>query len=238
MTTKRAEAAESQLAALRAAVEPIARREHERAVGANALFSVEHWKHNAGPEHPHEPDDDSYIAFENCKHPLCASVRSADPRQVEPVRMQAETEQSTLRQQLADMRKAFEESSTDEERHLRAQFAEAQQEAADWRQSFEAANHHVGLLQADVDRLDAQLDVLKPGGTLAWKSNYEVLKANTDRVVADLRAQLAAATQALDVLWQWASEGRTHLDSDPVPDGLGQQVLAALQGVPDPAGEP
>jgi hypothetical protein len=87
--TKRAEAAESQLAALRAALEPIARREHERAVGASALFSVEHWKHNAGQEHPHEPDDDSFIAFENCKHPLCASVRSADPRQVEPVRIGA-----------------------------------------------------------------------------------------------------------------------------------------------------
>lgn len=82
--TKRAEAAESQLAALRAA----ARHEHERAVGANAMFSVEHWKHNAGQDHPHEPDDDSFIAFENCRHPLCASVRSIRAT-VEPVRIGA-----------------------------------------------------------------------------------------------------------------------------------------------------
>lgn len=69
----------SVLSALRQRLEPVARREHYQAVGASALFSVEHWKHNAGPEWPHEPDDDSFTAFENCKHPLCAAVRPDDP---------------------------------------------------------------------------------------------------------------------------------------------------------------
>jgi hypothetical protein len=61
---------------LRTALEPLARKEHDRAVHANALFSVEHWKHNAGPDWPHEPDDDSFAAFENCKHPICALAAS------------------------------------------------------------------------------------------------------------------------------------------------------------------
>lgn len=45
-------------------------------------------------------------------------------------------------------------------------------------------------------------------------------------------AQLLAASPdlkaALTDLWLWASERRTHVDTDPVPDGLGAQVLAAL----------
>lgn len=57
------------------------RKVHEDAVNANAMFSVEHWKHNAGPEWPHMPDDDSYLFFENCKHPDCVLVLAApDPR--------------------------------------------------------------------------------------------------------------------------------------------------------------
>jgi K+-sensing histidine kinase KdpD len=61
---------------LRTALEPLARKEHDRAIRANALFSVEHWKHNAGPDWPEKPDDDSFAAFENCKHPLCALAAS------------------------------------------------------------------------------------------------------------------------------------------------------------------
>lgn len=38
--------------------------------------------------------------------------------------------------------------------------------------------------------------------------------------------------EALNDLWIWASEQRTHLDTDPVPDGLGAKVLAALGDVP------
>ena len=64
----------------------------------------------------------------------------------------------------------------------------------------------------------------------AAQDRWQTAEAERDT----LRQQLAEAQQALDVLWQWASEGRNHLDSDPVPDGLGQQVIAALQGVPDP----
>jgi regulator of replication initiation timing len=69
-------ASEQSRETLRTALEPLARKEHDRAVHANALFSVEHWKHNAGPDWPHEPDDDSFAAFENCKHPLCALAAS------------------------------------------------------------------------------------------------------------------------------------------------------------------
>lgn len=53
------------------------RHVHERARASNPLFSVEHWKHGAGDDWPHEPDDDSFNAFENCKHPDCALVRAA-----------------------------------------------------------------------------------------------------------------------------------------------------------------
>lgn len=53
------------------------RLQHYSALGASPLFSVQHWQHNAGPAWPHEPDDDSYIAFENCQHPACKWAREA-----------------------------------------------------------------------------------------------------------------------------------------------------------------
>ena len=51
--------------------------EHERALRAHPMFSSAHWQHNAGPDWPEQPDDDSYIAFENCKHPDCVTARQA-----------------------------------------------------------------------------------------------------------------------------------------------------------------
>jgi hypothetical protein len=51
-------------------------QDHDRAVCANALFSAEHWKHNAGNDWP-DVDDGSFTAFENCVHPDCALVRTA-----------------------------------------------------------------------------------------------------------------------------------------------------------------
>lgn len=41
-------------------------------------------------------------------------------------------------------------------------------------------------------------------------------------------AAIADLLAALTDLWQWATEARTHLDTDPVPDGLGAMVIAAL----------
>lgn len=38
------------------------------------------------------------------------------------------------------------------------------------------------------------------------------------------------AIHVLNDLWLWASERRNHLDSDPVPDGLGHRVLSVLAG--------
>ena len=55
------------------------RQVHEQAVHSNAMFSSEHWKHNAGPDWPEQPDDNSYSDFENCVHPDCVLVRSATP---------------------------------------------------------------------------------------------------------------------------------------------------------------
>lgn len=78
---------------LRALARKFQEEAHWNAVRANALFSVEHWKHNAGVDWPHEPDDDSWIAFENCQHPLCVLVRSLEetpePREAEPVTLKA-----------------------------------------------------------------------------------------------------------------------------------------------------
>jgi hypothetical protein len=49
---------------------------------------------------------------------------------------------------------------------------------------------------------------------------------------AEANAHLIAAApelyEVLADLWLWASEKRTHLETDPVPDGLGATVLAAL----------
>jgi hypothetical protein len=56
-----------------------AEKVHYEAVGANALFSVEHWKHNAGIDWP-DVDDGSYEAFENCVHPDCKMVREGVER--------------------------------------------------------------------------------------------------------------------------------------------------------------
>jgi hypothetical protein len=48
----------------------------------------------------------------------------------------------------------------------------------------------------------------------------------------ETNAHLIAAApdllETLNDLWQWASEQRTHLTTDPVPDGLGARVLAAI----------
>ncbi len=62
----------------------VQRREHQRAIGAHPMFSVEHWQHNAGQDWPQQPDDDSYQAFENCQHPDCAAARQASVPPVTP----------------------------------------------------------------------------------------------------------------------------------------------------------
>ena len=54
------------------------REKHEAAVVAHPLFSKAHWEHNAGRDWPEQPDDDSYLAFENCADPDCVLVRSAE----------------------------------------------------------------------------------------------------------------------------------------------------------------
>lgn len=64
---------------LRETLSRVQRRVHDSAIGASPMFSVEHWKHNAGSEWPEQPDDDSYQAFENCMHPDCALARTALP---------------------------------------------------------------------------------------------------------------------------------------------------------------
>lgn len=78
-------------------------------------------------------------------------------------------------------------------------------------------------------------------------ADCEAPKATQTTFVRPLRedtanARLIAAApdlyEVLNLLWLWASEQRTHLDSDPVPDGLGAKVLNALakaEGQPDPA---
>jgi hypothetical protein len=53
----------------------------------------------------------------------------------------------------------------------------------------------------------------------------------SDNDRAALRAIVAYAAEqhrALTDLWIWSTEARTHITSDPVPDGLGAQVIAAL----------
>jgi hypothetical protein len=75
--TEHITALEAQNRALRghlAVLLPLARRNHEAAIGAHPLFSVDHWKHNAGIDWPQEPDDNSYEAFENCQHPICRAA--------------------------------------------------------------------------------------------------------------------------------------------------------------------
>lgn len=70
-------------AALKALVDlsqRLQRKVHDDAIYAGAvaaMFSKAAWEHNAGVDWPHEPDDDSYQAFENCIHPDCVLARSA-----------------------------------------------------------------------------------------------------------------------------------------------------------------
>lgn len=64
----------------------LARWQHERAVGASPLFSAQHWKHNAGPDWPETPDDDSYIDFTNCVHPACVAARHLSARDDQPAK--------------------------------------------------------------------------------------------------------------------------------------------------------
>lgn len=52
------------------------REKHDQARGAHPMFSVDHWRHNAGKDWPHEPDDGSWELFENCEHPDCKLARS------------------------------------------------------------------------------------------------------------------------------------------------------------------
>lgn len=58
------------------------RKVHDDAIytcASAALFSGKSYEHNAGVDWPHEPDDDSYLLFENCQHPNCVLVRQAAP---------------------------------------------------------------------------------------------------------------------------------------------------------------
>jgi plasmid stabilization system protein ParE len=57
---------------------------HERAIASSPMFSKAHWEHHAGEDWPQEPDDDSYLFFENCVHPDCVLVRSGDAIQAAP----------------------------------------------------------------------------------------------------------------------------------------------------------
>jgi len=66
------------LRALTRLASDLQRRQHDEAVAASPLFSVLHWKHNAGPDWPEHPDDDSYVAFENCVYPDCKLVRDIE----------------------------------------------------------------------------------------------------------------------------------------------------------------
>ncbi len=65
--------------ALRALVVKLQRRVHDEAVAAAPLFSLAHWEHHADPDWPEQPDDDSYLAFENCVHPDCKIARGCLP---------------------------------------------------------------------------------------------------------------------------------------------------------------
>lgn len=56
-------------------IRTIQEREHDRAVFSHPMFSREHWEHNGGMDWPREPDDGSFVRFENCKHPDCVAVR-------------------------------------------------------------------------------------------------------------------------------------------------------------------
>jgi chromosome segregation ATPase len=74
----------------------------------------------------------------------------------------------TLRQQIKEMAAAYVEQNitlNDKRRQaeaeqvtLRQQLAEARQEAADWRLSFETSNDHVGQLQAQLAALQGVAD--------------------------------------------------------------------------------
>ena len=57
-----------------------------------------------------------------------------------------------------------------------------------------------------------------------------VLDVAFDQRVANAHLIAAAPDlyEALTDLWLWASERRTHSDTDPVPDGLGAHVMAAI----------
>jgi hypothetical protein len=66
-------------------------QEHERALASHPMFSKSHWEHNAGNDWPHDPDDGSYLFFENCVHPDCRLARLALP----PRAQEEEHEQTT-----------------------------------------------------------------------------------------------------------------------------------------------
>src|ERR1035437_7893920 len=59
---------------LRELARRLQRNIHDAAVHASPMFSTAHWEHHAPDEWPHEPDDDSYLLFENCGHPDCVLV--------------------------------------------------------------------------------------------------------------------------------------------------------------------
>lgn len=93
--------------------------------------------------------------------------------------------------------------------------------------------------RAERDRLPpplaAQLDLWRENPE-AWQAEWQrdhdfKVRLITDRETA--ASCLQQMREALDALWTWATESRTHLTSDPVPDGLGAQVIAALA---DPKG--
>ena len=51
---------------------------HNHAICASPLFSVEHWKHHGPDDWPTEPDDDSWLEFENCVNPDCILARTEE----------------------------------------------------------------------------------------------------------------------------------------------------------------
>lgn len=75
-------------------------------------------------------------------------------------------------------------------------------------------------------RVIEKLDTLL--ATVRAEMQQEVLKA--DEAKEHWCRGYHEILDVLDELWLWASEQRIHLESDPVPDGLGARVMDVLGG--------
>lgn len=67
-----------------------------------------------------------------------------------------------------------------------------------------------------------------PGGSIAQVCDVEPYDIDETEANARLIAAAPELLEALCDLWLWATESRYHLTTDPVPDGLGAAVLAAI----------